>query len=150
MRFLLDQNLSPLVSGVLQAAGHDVVHVRDLDLAAEGRCVTILRPATWIVTTLFLGALCGSCAGKGGQPQVPTESQERTTVTYITSEMACGRNWDYLAAANMPVVGGYSATDLSEAEWKIVLNVVSSVVDRSPRANIAASDVTYPSGWNEL
>lgn len=34
MRFLLDQNLSPLVADLLHEAGHDVVHVRDLDYAA--------------------------------------------------------------------------------------------------------------------
>lgn len=32
MRFLLDQNQSPLLVGFLGQAGHDAVHVRDLDL----------------------------------------------------------------------------------------------------------------------
>jgi predicted nuclease of predicted toxin-antitoxin system len=32
VRFLLDENLSPLVADDLAAAGHDAVHVRDLGL----------------------------------------------------------------------------------------------------------------------
>ena len=32
MRFLLDQNLSPLLVELLGGSGHDVVHVRDLGL----------------------------------------------------------------------------------------------------------------------
>jgi predicted nuclease of predicted toxin-antitoxin system len=33
VRFLLDQNISPLVAEPLGRAGHDVVHARDLDLS---------------------------------------------------------------------------------------------------------------------
>ncbi|HEX7131765.1 MAG TPA: DUF5615 family PIN-like protein, partial [Iamia sp.] len=33
MRFLLDQNISPLVADLLGDAGHDAVHVRDLGLS---------------------------------------------------------------------------------------------------------------------
>lgn len=33
MRFLLDQNQSPLLVGLLAAAGHDAVHVRDVAMA---------------------------------------------------------------------------------------------------------------------
>lgn len=33
MRFLLDQNQSPLLAGFLAAAGHDAVHVRDVAMA---------------------------------------------------------------------------------------------------------------------
>lgn len=32
MRFLLDENISPLVAGLLNAVGHDAVHVRDVGL----------------------------------------------------------------------------------------------------------------------
>ena len=32
MRFLIDNSLSPLVAQGLQEAGHDVVHVRDLNM----------------------------------------------------------------------------------------------------------------------
>lgn len=32
MRFLLDNNLSPRLAEMLRAAGHDVVHVRDLGM----------------------------------------------------------------------------------------------------------------------
>lgn len=34
MRLLLDNNLSPLLRPLLEAAGHDVAHVRELNLAA--------------------------------------------------------------------------------------------------------------------
>ena len=34
MRFLVDNNLSPKLSGLLRAAGHEVTHVRDLGLSA--------------------------------------------------------------------------------------------------------------------
>jgi predicted nuclease of predicted toxin-antitoxin system len=33
MRFLLDQNLSPRLGALLAQVGHDVIHVRDIDLA---------------------------------------------------------------------------------------------------------------------
>jgi len=33
VRFLLDENLSPVVAGPLEAAGHNVVHVRDVEQA---------------------------------------------------------------------------------------------------------------------
>jgi|SRR5882757_803709 len=32
MRFLLDNNLSPALGDLLRSAGHDVVHVREIDL----------------------------------------------------------------------------------------------------------------------
>jgi len=35
MRFLIDNNLSPLLADRLKAAGHDVVHVRDVGLQAS-------------------------------------------------------------------------------------------------------------------
>ena len=35
MRFLLDENLSPKLAGLLRDAGHDVVHVRDIGLASS-------------------------------------------------------------------------------------------------------------------
>jgi predicted nuclease of predicted toxin-antitoxin system len=35
MRFLIDNNLSPLLAERLKAAGHDAVHVRDIGLQAS-------------------------------------------------------------------------------------------------------------------
>ena len=35
MRFLLDENQSPLLGGLLAAGGHDVTHVRDLGHAGS-------------------------------------------------------------------------------------------------------------------
>lgn len=34
MKFLIDNNLSPLLADALKAAGHDVLHVRDLGMQA--------------------------------------------------------------------------------------------------------------------
>ena len=35
MKFLIDNNLSPLLAESLKAAGHDAVHLRDLGMQAE-------------------------------------------------------------------------------------------------------------------
>jgi predicted nuclease of predicted toxin-antitoxin system len=34
VKFLIDQNLSPLLAQALNEAGHDTVHVRDIGLAS--------------------------------------------------------------------------------------------------------------------
>jgi predicted nuclease of predicted toxin-antitoxin system len=46
VRFLLDQNLSPLVAEFLREAGHDVVHVRDLGFAAASDRIILDAAAT--------------------------------------------------------------------------------------------------------
>jgi predicted nuclease of predicted toxin-antitoxin system len=43
MRFLIDNNLSPLLAERLKAAGHDVVHVRDIGLQASTDSVVLER-----------------------------------------------------------------------------------------------------------
>ena len=43
MRFLVDQNLSPLLAEELRAAGHDVVHTGDIDLSTAGDDVILQR-----------------------------------------------------------------------------------------------------------
>lgn len=43
MKFLIDNNLSPLLADALKAAGHDAVHVRDLGLQAAPDEVVLER-----------------------------------------------------------------------------------------------------------
>lgn len=43
MRFLVDQNLSPLLADELRAAGHDVTHTRDLGLSTAEDSVVMQR-----------------------------------------------------------------------------------------------------------
>jgi predicted nuclease of predicted toxin-antitoxin system len=43
MRFLIDNNLSPLLAESLKAAGHDAVHVRDLAMQAAPDLVVLER-----------------------------------------------------------------------------------------------------------
>ena len=46
MRFLLDENLSPLLAGLLAAGGHDTVHVRDLGLLTAADRLVLERART--------------------------------------------------------------------------------------------------------
>lgn len=43
MRFLLDENQSPLLVGLLAAFGHDVVHVREVGLAGASDDAVLAR-----------------------------------------------------------------------------------------------------------
>lgn len=45
MRFLLDQNLSPVLGQHLSAAGHDALHVRDIDLSRASDEQVLARAA---------------------------------------------------------------------------------------------------------
>ena len=46
MKFLIDNNLSPLLAEGLTAAGHDAVHLRDLGMQAEPDPVVLQRAQT--------------------------------------------------------------------------------------------------------
>lgn len=48
MRFLLDQNLSPLLVGEFTVAGHDAVHVRDLGMSRASDRVILERLPCWL------------------------------------------------------------------------------------------------------
>ena len=43
MRFLLDENLSPLLAELLSTAGHDAVHIRDLGLLTASDRIVLDR-----------------------------------------------------------------------------------------------------------
>lgn len=45
MRFLLDQNLSPLLADELRSAGHDVAHTRELGLSRADDSLVLQRAA---------------------------------------------------------------------------------------------------------
>ncbi|MGD0377804.1 MAG: DUF5615 family PIN-like protein [Streptosporangiaceae bacterium] len=63
MRFLIDNNLSPVLADKLKAAGHDASHVRDYGLQAATDQVVLARargdPVPWW-SSLTNG--CGSAA----------------------------------------------------------------------------------------
>jgi predicted nuclease of predicted toxin-antitoxin system len=46
LRFLLDENLSPLLAGLLAASGHDTAHVRDLGLLTAADRLVLERART--------------------------------------------------------------------------------------------------------
>ena len=46
MRFLLDENLSPRIRALLEAAGHEAFHVRDLQMSGSSDRAVLARAAT--------------------------------------------------------------------------------------------------------
>jgi predicted nuclease of predicted toxin-antitoxin system len=46
VRFLIDNNLSPVLAEILPAAGHDVVHLREIGLQAATDDVVLARART--------------------------------------------------------------------------------------------------------
>lgn len=46
MKFLLDENLSPVLRDLLAESGHDVIHVRDLQMAGSTDEEVIVQAAT--------------------------------------------------------------------------------------------------------
>src|SRR5947209_7196547 len=44
MRFLIDNNLSPVLAKSLKAAGHDAVHVRDIGLQSSADSAALSHP----------------------------------------------------------------------------------------------------------
>lgn len=54
MRFLLDQNQSPALAGLLAEAGHPTVHVRDLGLS-EALDSEVMEAASWHDAVLISG-----------------------------------------------------------------------------------------------
>lgn len=47
MRFLIDNNLSPMLADKLKAAGHDAVHVRDYGLQAATDQVVLVHARSY-------------------------------------------------------------------------------------------------------
>jgi predicted nuclease of predicted toxin-antitoxin system len=46
VKFLIDNNLSPVLAGILRTAGHDVVHLREIGLQAATDDVVLARART--------------------------------------------------------------------------------------------------------
>ena len=54
MKFLIDNALSPLIAARLAEAGHDAIHVRDIDMATATDERIFARAAHWRITvTLY-------------------------------------------------------------------------------------------------
>jgi predicted nuclease of predicted toxin-antitoxin system len=70
MRLLLDENLSPAVSGFLVEAGHDVVHVRDRGLTSARDDVVLAVAATEERVLISADTDFGTLLARSGQQPV--------------------------------------------------------------------------------
>ncbi len=62
MRFLVDNNLSPVLAEILRTAGHDVSHVREIGLQAAKDEVVLarahMRSGVWCSRPTLTSVLC--------------------------------------------------------------------------------------------
>ena len=69
MRFLIDNNLSPLLAESLKAAGHDAVHLRDLAMQAASDPVVLERAQAeervLVSADTDFGGTPGKCSSRG-------------------------------------------------------------------------------------
>lgn len=107
MRFLLDDNLSPRLAEPLRTAGHDVVHVRDIDMrcAADVLVIEAARAdgRVLISADTDFGALLArhkavvpcSCAARVDDGRLSRQRSSRTTSTWSepTSTRAPSSFW---------------------------------------------------------
>lgn len=100
MRFLVDENLSPLVAAGLTEAGHDAVHVRDIDLtsATDDAIVEAARAADRVVISADtdFGSLLAASGRREPSIILIRRSSDRTAARVLAVILA---NLDQVAAA---------------------------------------------------
>jgi predicted nuclease of predicted toxin-antitoxin system len=69
LRFLLDENLSPLVGELIKGAGHDAVHVRDLGLTTASDHVILERARSEGRTLISADTDFGQLLAASGETQ---------------------------------------------------------------------------------
>ncbi len=97
MRLLLDENLSPLLVDFLAAAGHDVVHVRDLGMAGARDEVVLATAETSKRTLISADTDFGTLLARSGA-QKPSVVLIRRAVGRRAAEQAL------MLIDNLPVV----------------------------------------------
>ena len=68
MRFLIDNNMSPLLAESLKAAGHDAVHLRDLGMQAAPDPVVLERAQVDERVLVSLTLTSAACSPIPGRP----------------------------------------------------------------------------------